>query len=383
MLFPPKFAWERYIVCARALFAVGGLIAFYRRAPESGGAILFAVLGAFLLCALMLAIRGSRQGGMLGLLALVVDTIYFMVLASYGSDRLLWLISLFFLFLLVEALVSYGPWEVLGVSAVGAIICAALPNPALRTVESVVVVAGALASGFAVNKRRQGLLIAGLQAELLETRAVAKRVGEQERQRIASDFHDGPLQSFISLQMRLEILRKLLERDFSAGMEDLKQLQALAQSQVRDVRAFLHGMRPADVDGADMVAAARRTAETFQKESGIPVAFLGSTTPVGLPREMSTEVLQMLREALHNVQKHAGATRVAVAMEKAGGGLEISVDDNGHGFVFSGAYTLEELELLRLGPASLKRRARSLNADMTLDSRPGRGVGLKFRVPLP
>jgi signal transduction histidine kinase len=98
---------------------------------------------------------------------------------------------------------------------------------------------------------------------------------------------------------------------------------------------------------------------------------------------MTLEVLQMLREALHNVQKHAGATRVAVAMEKTDRGLEISIDDNGHGFNFSGAYTLEELELLRLGPASLKRRARSLNAEMVLESRPGRGVGLNFKVPLP
>ena len=380
--FPPKFAWARYVAYARALFAGAGLIAFYRRAPQ-GGAVLFAVLGLFLVCALTLAVRGPLQGGMLGLLALVVDTIYFMVLANYGPESLLWFISVFFLYLLTEVLVSYGPWEVVVVALVGIIVCAALPNPALRTVERVVVVAGALASGFAVNKRRQSVQIAALQEKLEEARNDAGKARELESQRIASDFHDGPLQSFISLQMRLEILRKLLERDFSAGMADLKQLQALAQSQVHDLRAFLHSMRPADVDGANLVATARRTAETFQKESGIPVAFLGSNAPVGLPREMTLEVLQMLREALHNVQKHAGATRVAVAMEKTGDGLEISVDDNGHGFGFSGAYTLEELELLRLGPASLKRRARSLNADMLLDSRPGRGVGLRFRVPLP
>jgi signal transduction histidine kinase len=182
--------------------------------------------------------------------------------------------------------------------------------------------------------------------------------------------------------MRLEIVRKLLERDFTAGMEDLKQLQALAQSQVRDLRAFLHSMRPVDLDGSNLTAAARRTAESFQKESGIPVTFMGSNIPVGLPQEATLEVLQMLREALHNVQKHAGATRVAVTFEKTDRGLEISVEDNGHGFAFSGAYSLEELELLRLGPASLKRRARSLNADLLLDSRPGRGAGLKFRVPL-
>jgi signal transduction histidine kinase len=205
---------------------------------------------------------------------------------------------------------------------------------------------------------------------------------EDERQRIASDFHDGPLQSFISLQMRLEILRKLLERNREAGMEDLKQLQGLAVTQIRDLRTFLHSMRPVDVDGANLMASARRTAESFQKETGIPVTFQGAHSPVGLPQEMSGEVLQLLREALHNVQKHAAATRVAVCMDKTDRGLEIAIDDNGHGFNFAGTYNLEELELLRLGPASLKRRARSLNADLVLESRPGRGTGLKFRVPL-
>ncbi len=120
----------------------------------------------------------------------------------------------------------------------------------------------------------------------------------------------------------------------------------------------------------------------FQKESGIPVTFMGTSAPVGLPQEMTLEVLQMIRESLHNVQKHAGATRVAVTMEKTDRGLEISVDDNGHGFNFAGTYSLEELELLRLGPASLKRRARSLSADLHLESRPGRGAGLKFRIPM-
>lgn len=244
------------------------------------------------------------------------------------------------------------------------------------------IIAGALACGVAVRQRRQQAVVDKLREQLKEAKASAEKARENERQRIASDFHDGPLQSFISLQMRLEILRKLLERDFNAGLQDLKQLQLLAQSQVRDLRAFLHSMRPVDVEGGNLVSTARRAAESFQKESGIPVTFMGTSTPVGLPQEMTLEVLQMIRESLHNVQKHAGATRVAVTMEKTDRGLEISVDDNGHGFNFAGTYSLEELELLRLGPASLKRRARSLNADLQLESRPGRGAGLKFRVPM-
>jgi signal transduction histidine kinase len=234
----------------------------------------------------------------------------------------------------------------------------------------------------AVYRKRELAELEQIRDDLQAARAAADKATDLERQRIGSDFHDGPLQSFISLQMRLEILRKLLDRDFEAGMKDLKELQALAQSQVRDLRAFVHSMRPVDVEGGNLVAAVRRIAEMFQKESGIPVAFTGASKPVGLTPEVTQEVLAMVREALHNVQKHAGATRVAVAMEKADRALEIAVDDNGHGFSFAGTYSLEELELLRVGPASLKRRARALNAEMQLESRPGRGAGMKLRIPL-
>ena len=350
--------------------------------PPSGRTqLVFGILGVYLAYSLLVALRGRGQTGMLGLLVIFGDTVYFLVMASYGGEDLLWIASCFFLFTLVETLVFYSALEVAIIVVVSALFCAVLPNRAVA-LERTVVVAGALAWAFAVNKRRQTAEIDSLRTKLAESEKTAEKARETERVRIAADFHDGPLQSFISLQMRLEILRKLLERDFNAGMNDLRQFQVLAQNQVRDLRTFLHSMRPVDVDGANLIATARRAAESFQKESGIPVTFLGTNSPVGLPQEATQEVLQMLREALHNVQKHAGATRVAVALERTDRGLEISVDDNGHGFAFAGSYSLEELDLLRLGPASLKRRARSLNAELLLESRPGRGSGIKFRIPL-
>ncbi len=339
-------------------------------------------MALFLVMAVLLAVRSKGMSGMLGLLALFGDTVYFLVLASFGGERVVWLASLFYAYVLLEGLVFYTAIHLTVVVGVSILFCAVLPGWPVVQLESTVAIAGGVACAYAFQKERQLARIEALARDLKEAEKTAEKAREVERQRIASDFHDGPLQSFISLQMRLEILRKLLDRDFHAGMEDLKQLQSLALTQIRDLRAFLHAMRPVDVDGANLVATARRTAESFQKESGIPLTFLGTDTPVGLPQEMTGEVLQMLREALANVQKHSGATRVAVAIEKTDRGLEISVDDNGHGFNFAGTYTLEELELLRLGPASLKRRARSLNADLLLESRPGRGAGLKFRIPL-
>jgi signal transduction histidine kinase len=141
-------------------------------------------------------------------------------------------------------------------------------------------------------------------------------------------------------------------------------------------------MRPLDVDGASITAATRRLVDEFQKETGIPVTFAGGERPFASPPEISTDVIQMIREALNNVRKHSKATRVAVSVEKAGKTVEISIDDNGVGFHFSGAFTLDELDLLRMGPVSIKRRARSLGAELLLESRPGHGAGLKLKVPI-
>jgi signal transduction histidine kinase len=377
---PSDFPWKRHLPWVRV--GLTAVVAVMAGIVEQRLSAAVALLAMYLIVSTVGAIRGGGQRGLLGMLALFADTVYFLIVVYFRVDRVEWLAAAFFLYLLTEALVFSGPVEVAVIVAGSAIFCAVLPNPGVRALESMVVAAGALACGFAFYTRRQTELAEDLTVKLSAALKAVEKSREEESQRIAADFHDGPLQSFISLQMRLEILRKLLERDLDAGMQDLRQLQALAQSQVRDLRTFLHSMRPVDIDGGNLVVALRRTAESFQKESGIPVAFVSASTPMGLPPEVTMEVLQMLREALHNVQKHASATRVAVSLEKSDRGLEISVDDNGHGFSFAGTYSLEELELLRLGPASLKRRARGLNADMLLESRPGRGAGIKFRIPL-
>jgi signal transduction histidine kinase len=380
VIFPSTFLWPRYLAWVRALLAAVALA--LTALGDNASYSLLVLMGLFFVGAILAGLRGKAQSGMLGLLAPFIDTVFFLIVASHSGEPQHWLASMFYLYLLTEALVFYGPVEVGVITGVSALFCTVLPGAQLHGLVPTVLVAGILACGFAVSRRRQSQSAEDLSGKLETAVQAADKSREEERQRIANDFHDGPLQGFISLQMRLEILRKLLERDFEDGMQDLKQLQGLAQAQVRDLRAFVHSMRPVDVDGATLIATARRTAEAFQKESGIPVTFMGTNKPVGLPQEMSLETLQMLREALHNVQKHAGATRVAVAVEKTDRGLEISIDDNGHGFNFAGTYSLEELELLRLGPASLKRRARSLNADLLLESRPGRGAGIKFRIPL-
>lgn len=340
-----------------------------------------AIAGAYLIFNLLVPLK-KRIGSAFAVLVLFADVVFFLVLVAAGIGSVIWLPAIYYLFLIAESVFTYRAPEVLIVVVVSTVFCIAVQSETVP-IRRTAVVTGAMAYAFAIYRRRLESRMLDLETEASETRDEAARAREAERQRIASDFHDGPLQSFISLQMRLEILRKVLERDVGAGMDDLRDLQSLAVQQVKELRAFVRSMRPPDLHGSNLYASARRTCESFQKESGIPVSFVGGEGPLKFPEEMASEVIQMLREALHNVLKHAGATRVAVSLERAARTLELCVDDNGAGFHFSGVYTLDELELLRLGPVSLQRRARALNADLTLESRPGQGAGLKLRVPIP
>jgi signal transduction histidine kinase len=181
--------------------------------------------------------------------------------------------------------------------------------------------------------------------------------------------------------MRLEIIKKLLSRDVDAATEELRQLQNLGKSQVSELRGFVRSMRPAE-DGVTLSASLSRMVEQFQRDTGISSTFTAGDFSDPGEVEVSLELLQIVREALNNVQKHSGASRLALSIDKRDQRIEISAEDNGGGFPFSGSFNLDELELLRLGPVSIKRRVRMLNGDLQLESKPGHGASLQIRIPM-
>ncbi|MBV9769816.1 MAG: sensor histidine kinase, partial [Bryobacterales bacterium] len=312
--------------------------------------------------------------------ALVVDFAFFFILAISGPAYGYWIISGFYIYLLLAAVILHPWWKTLvaAAAAVGVLYVAPALHPA-EMLRPAFIAAGILASLLAVQREYLEDRLSNSSRQTVLYRYEAEKARESERQRIAADFHDGPLQSFISFQMRLEIIRKLLTRDVTAATEELLQLQDLCKTQVNELRAFVRSMRPIDVEGS-LNATLRRVVEQFQKDSGIPATFVSAEFMEPAEPEVSLELLQIVREALYNVQKHSAATRVAVSIGKSDTVLEILVEDNGNGFPFSGRYTLEELELLRLGPMSIKRRVRTLGGEMVLDSKPGQGAGLKIRL---
>ena len=379
--YPYRRYWALYLSTARAVLALACLTFQLFLAPVDF-IWLTVAMAAFAASSVFAVVRRETFEGTLGLLALFIDTVFFMVLARYGAIETLWLAPVFYLYLLTNALTLFRPREVLLVAGVCTLFFFTSYPGSAHVFRATIIVAGVFACLFSFQKWWLEKRVESLTEETGRLSQAVETSREAEAQRIAADFHDGPLQSFISFQMRLEIFRKILERDRAAGLTELEQLQELSKSQVRELRSYVRNMRPLDVEGASITAATRRLVDEFQKESGIPVTFTGGERPFASPPEISADVVQLIREALNNVRKHSKATRVAVALEKIGRILEISVDDNGVGFHFSGAYTLDELDLLRMGPVSLKRRARSLGAELMLESRPGHGAGLKMKVPI-
>lgn len=206
---------------------------------------------------------------------------------------------------------------------------------------------------------------------------------ERERVRIAHDLHDGPLQSIISFEMRLQIIRKLRERSPELAEQEFESLYDISHKMVSEMRTFVHRMRPIESEDSSLSASARRLVEGFQKESGVAVTIMGEQNgSLSVPGRLGGEVLKIAREALHNVYKHSQATHVLFSLEKKLDKLNLAIDDNGAGFRFGGRFTLEELDALQMGPRSIKQRVRSLGGDLTLESNPGQGANLRITVPL-
>jgi signal transduction histidine kinase len=318
----------------------------------------------------------SPRRNAVGLLA---DTAYF-GLWSWAAPAA-WMPAVAAGYLLASAAILQDFLRTVSVAVAALILAFLLPLPAAPGLVWTVAATATVAVAVSFHK---GYLESRMSTTLRHNvviRSQAEGARETERQRIAADFHDGPLQHFISFQMRLEVIRKLMARDPEAAVGELRQLQELCQSQAADLRSFVRSMRPVD-EGMSLSASLRRMTESFERDTGISTTFTAGEFSDPAATEVALETIQIVRETLNNIQKHSAATRVVVTAQRREGRLEITVEDNGSGFPFSGSFSLDELELLRLGPVSIKRRVRMLGGELRIESKPGQGAKLTIGIPM-
>jgi len=214
-------------------------------------------------------------------------------------------------------------------------------------------------------------------------RHLRARAIEAERSRIARDLHDGILQTLLSIEIQLDVLRRRVSATTpEQASSALANLQQTVKNEAADLRQTVTDLRPLRVQSADLVDLMRGFAERYRNESTISLDLLIDSTQLRAPDRVCREIFQIYREALNNIKKHAKASHVVVKLSQDDSRLVLVVDDNGEGFSFAGRFTADELDRLRLGPISIKERSRTVGGVLTVESNPGHGARLTIEVPL-
>lgn len=208
------------------------------------------------------------------------------------------------------------------------------------------------------------------------------RAIEAERSRISRDLHDGILQTLLSIEIQLDVLRRKVSTQPEQLEAGLMSLQQTVKNEGAELRHLVTDLRPLRVQSADLVDLMRGFAERFRNESALALDLLVDSVDLQAPDRVCREIFQIYREALNNIKKHAKASHVVVKLTQDDSRLCLVVDDNGEGFSFAGRFTGDELDRLRLGPISIKERTRTIGGVLTVESNPGHGARLTIEVPL-
>lgn len=198
-------------------------------------------------------------------------------------------------------------------------------------------------------------------------RAVELQAATQERERLARRIHDGVLQALTLIH------RRGLELGGEATV-----LAELAAQQERELRKLIARHGEAAPAGSTDV---RQLVAKLADEAAVLVDVATPATPVLLPTGVADELCAAVAQALDNVGRHAGAdARAWVFVDDEGDAVTVSVRDDGAGLQVGALAAAERAG--RLGVAqSMRGRIRDLGGTTTIESAPGGGVEVEFRVP--
>lgn len=169
-------------------------------------------------------------------------------------------------------------------------------------------------------------------------KALAQRVvdgQEQERARLSRDLHDGISQWLVSIKLQIEagIIRMRGSEDQRAkAFASFERTAEELNGVLGEVRRISHGLRPALLDDLGPAAALEHLAHEFAQHSGMPVAFGVEGRVDGLPPAVGTVLFRIAQEALTNIERHAGASRIEMSLRRERSRVLLAIVDDGAGF---------------------------------------------------
>lgn len=219
-----------------------------------------------------------------------------------------------------------------------------------------------------------------LEAERRRAGSAALHAQEEERARVARDLHDEVNQSLTGLLLRLEAARDAAPPELE---RELAETKALANQAMGELLSLARQLRPTALDDLGLAAAIEGQVGRLGGEIETGLEVEGDFSDLGDDAQLV--VYRVAQEALSNAARHSGAKRVEVRLQRTvaskrgsssaeGGGVLLEVSDDGRGFAF------DESER-GLGIGGMRERALLIGAELTIESRPGRGTTVRLAVP--
>ncbi|UJJ59104.1 sensor histidine kinase [Rhodanobacter denitrificans] len=194
---------------------------------------------------------------------------------------------------------------------------------------------------------------------------VRRLAATAERERIGRDLHDLLGHTLSLITLKLELSRKLFDRDVDAARREVEEAEKVARHALAEVRCAVTGIRATDL--AAELASARLLLESSQ------VHLDYGELPADLPGEIERGLSLVLREAVTNIARHADASQARIELARERNSVCLRISDNGRGGIESDGN----------GLSGMRERVRALGGTLAFESPRGQGSRLRVVVPLP
>ncbi|WP_214111099.1 HAMP domain-containing sensor histidine kinase [Acrocarpospora catenulata] len=206
-----------------------------------------------------------------------------------------------------------------------------------------------------------------------EREAAAAQALLVERARMARELHDSVSQDLFSLSLVAGTLRRTLPPESRARAQAATMEQTIGRT-MREMRAMLLELRPAELAEAGLVPALRELCRTYEVRLGMTVT--ADLAEVELDPKTEHTLLRVVQEALGNAARHGGAQTAELRLAASNGGVEVLVRDQGRGFDPESV-----AERHGLGLRLMRERITEIGGTIQVASAPGAGTTVHVRVP--
>ena len=237
-------------------------------------------------------------------------------------------------------------------------------------------------NGFQEHDERLVQVLAASAGAAIENALLSEQLQQlavhDERERISRELHDGVIQVLFSIGMGLESARMLLRDHPDRAETRLDSAIDGIDGAIRELRNYIFQLRPQQAAAMGLSRGLVELAREFEVNALVrPNLLVPSTVDARVPGEYVPDLLQVVRELLSNVAKHASATTVTVTVEVEDERVTLQVADDGVGFDADAAVHVGR------GMDNVRERAGALDADLDIDSAAGAGTTITLHIPLP